>query len=241
MTVHVDDVFATLDRDHDMERIAGGNETEVYRTDDGRHVVKIKSDLLLVDPEAALAWAQGMRRAAEQFSLCLGPRYAIPSDYVIARNSLGDLQILVIQPFVEGARPLFALDYSALDANEREELGAQLNDIIRRSLTFYSATGSMPDLYGRSSTSKEERKRLNGPLMLPRRLWSFLVRRNMLRAHNLMWTTRPRPRVVLVDYDVVRRGRFYRLVYYSVRWMLFWRDHVLIALMRRGAAVPQGE
>lgn len=29
-----------------MERIAGGNETEVYRTDDRRYVVKVKSDLM---------------------------------------------------------------------------------------------------------------------------------------------------------------------------------------------------
>ncbi len=37
MTIHVDEVFAVLDRDPDLERIGGGNETEVYRTDDSRY------------------------------------------------------------------------------------------------------------------------------------------------------------------------------------------------------------
>ena len=241
MIVHIDEAFAALDRDGGLERIAGGNETEVYRTDDGRFVVKVKGDLLLASPEAALAWAKGMRAAAEQFVACLGPRYTISSEYVIVRDSAGQVQIVVVQPFVEGARALFDLDYSQLDHEQRDAIGHQLNDIIRRSLDFYRTSSSMPDLYGRASGSSEERKRLNGPLMLPWRLWSFLVKRNLLRAHNLMWTETPSPRIVLVDYDTVRRGRFYKLIYYTVRWMLFWRDHILIAVMRRGGAVPQGE
>ena len=44
MTIYADQVFAPLDRDLALERIAGGNETEVYRTDDQRYVVKLKSD-----------------------------------------------------------------------------------------------------------------------------------------------------------------------------------------------------
>jgi hypothetical protein len=75
--------------------------------------------------------------------------------------------------------------------------------------------------------------------MLPRRLWSFLVERNLLRSNNLMLTAGPEQRVVLVDYDVVRRGRLYRLVYFAVRWLLFWREHALILWMRRGGAVPK--
>jgi hypothetical protein len=39
---------------------------------------------------------------------------------------------------------------------------------------------------------------------------------------------------VLVDYDAVRRNQLYRRVYYLVRWFLFWRDHALILLMRKG-------
>ena len=45
MTAYADQLFASLDRDLELERIAGGNETEVYRTDDRRHVVKLKNDL----------------------------------------------------------------------------------------------------------------------------------------------------------------------------------------------------
>ena len=44
MITYADQVFAPLDRDLALERIAGGNETEVYRTDDQRYVVKLKSD-----------------------------------------------------------------------------------------------------------------------------------------------------------------------------------------------------
>src|SRR6185503_15954277 len=129
------------------------------------------------------------------------------------------------------------VDYAALTDEERWSIAAQLREIVRRSLAFYRETGSMPDLYGRSSSNSAERARLNRPLMLPRRLWSFLVERNLLRSHNLMLTAGPDRRVVLVDYDVVRRGRLYRQVYYLVRWFLFWRDHALVMLMRRGRPI----
>jgi hypothetical protein len=97
----------------------------------------------------------------------------------------------------------------------------------------------MPDLYGRSSTSSKERAQLNAPHMLPWRLWSFLVKRNLLRAHNLLITDAPEHRIVMIDYDIVRRSKLYRSIYYAVRWLLFWRDHVLILLMKRGAPVPR--
>ncbi|MBC8077826.1 MAG: hypothetical protein H7Y32_17250, partial [Chloroflexales bacterium] len=44
MAIYSDTVFAPLDADHQLERIAGGNETEVYRSDDERFVVKLKCD-----------------------------------------------------------------------------------------------------------------------------------------------------------------------------------------------------
>jgi hypothetical protein len=234
---HTDQVFAPIDLDHALERLAGGNETEVYRTDDGRHVVKLKGDMGGA-PEEALANARAMQAAAAQFAACLGPRHSIPSDYLVARDGAGQAQVLVVQPFLHGAQPLHDVDYAALTDEERRSVAAQLREIVRRSLAFYRETGSMPDLYGRSSGSSAERARLNGPLMLPWRLWSFLVERNLLRSHNLMLTAAPDRRVVLVDYDVVRRGALYRRVYYLVRWFLFWRDHALIVLMRRGVPSP---
>jgi len=235
-----DQVFAPLDRDLELERIGGGNETEVYRTDDRCYVVKLKSDLGGTTAEA-LAHARDMRAAAESFAGCLGQAHSIPTYYVIANDSAGRAQVLAIQPFLAGAKPLFDVRYRDLTAPERDSIAIQLREIIRRSLSFYRQTGGMPDLYGRTSASPAERRRLNTLAMLPWRLWSFLVQRNLLRSHNLMLTQEPRRRIVLVDYDFVRKSRLYRFVYYTVRWMLFWRDHALIMLMRRGTSVPKDE
>jgi hypothetical protein len=187
----------------------------------------------------ALASAQAARAAADAFVECLGSEHTIPSYYVLARDSTGRVQTLVVQPFLARARPLAELDYSALSTSERARIAAQLRDIIRRSLIFYRATGAMPDLYGRASASAAERAQSNTPRMLPRRIWSFLVQRNLLRSNNLMIAASPDHRIVLVDYDIVRRSRLYRMIYFGVRWMLFWRDHALILLMRRGGPVPR--
>ena len=235
-TAHADQVFAPLDRDLVMERIGGGNETEVYWTDDRRYVVKLKCDLGGTAAEA-LAHARQMRAAAESFAECLGAEHSIPTYYVVARDSAGSAQVLAIQPFLAGAKPLFDVRYRDLEEHERESIARQLREIIRRSLSFYRETGRMPDVYGRTSASSAERRRLNTLLMLPWRMWSFLVQRNLLRSHNLMLTAERR--VVLVDYDFVRKSRLYLLIYYTVRWMLFWRDHFLIMWMRRGQAVPR--
>src|SRR5262245_20606242 len=97
--LYADTVFAPIDRDLHMERIVGGNETEVYRRNDLRDVVKLKSDLG-GDIAAALESALAMRAAAEEFAACLGPDYSIPSMYVIARDSAGQVQVLVLQPFL---------------------------------------------------------------------------------------------------------------------------------------------
>jgi hypothetical protein len=237
MITYADQVFAPLDHDLELERIAGGNETEVYRTDNQQYVVKLKSELGGTT-QVALARAKADRAAAERFVACLGPQHTIPSYYVIARDNAGSVQVLVVQPYLAGAQQLFDIDYQALSDHQRAGIATQLREIIRRSLSFYRATASMPDLYGRKSASAAERARMNKPWMLPRRLWSFLVERNLLRAHNLLLTPAPTQRIVLVDYDIVRRGRLYRLVYFAVRWMLFWRDHALIVLMRSGGRVP---
>lgn len=233
MAIHVDRVFAAVDPTDDLERIAGGNETEVYRTDDARYVIKLKHDLGGSAAEA-LAHAQEMRAVAEAYVDLLGPRHSVPSYYFVARDDAGAAQVLVVQPFLRHGRTLYDVDYRRLSKAEREELAAELRNLIRLALNQYRDRGSMPDLYGRTSSSKAERKRLNRPWMLPYRLWSFLVKRNLLRAHNLMYTDDPQQRVVLIDYDFVRQGRLYKKVYFAVRWVLFWRDLLLIELMRRG-------
>lgn len=237
MTIHIDKAFAPLDHSDDLERIAGGNETEVYRTDDRRYVVKLK-DELAGTPEDALAHAQLMRAFAERYSRLLGSRHTIPSYYAIVRDSRGLAQVLVIQPYLRHARTLYMLHYEQLDRHTRDLIAHELYSLIRLSRHHYDIAGSMPDLYGRTSSSSSERKRLNRPWMLPYRLWSFLVKRNLLRAHNLMFVEEPEPRVVLVDYDFVRRGPLYRLVYFTVRRLLFWRDMILIEMMRFTGRAP---
>jgi hypothetical protein len=240
VATYADEVFAPIDHDLELERIAGGNETEVYRTDDRRYVVKLKSDLAGT-AEDAIAAACEMQAAAEQFAACLGAEYSIPSYYVVARDGGGRAQVLAIQPFLAGASALYDVRYRDLTPDERASIALQLREIIRRALHFYRQTGSMPDLYGRTSANASERRRHNTPLMLPWRMWSFLAQRNLLRSHNLMLTAAPERRIVLVDYDFVRRGRLYRTIYYAVRWGLFWRDHALILLMRGGTHVPKNE
>jgi hypothetical protein len=239
MTLYADHLFATLDLDLHLERIAGGNETEVYRTDDRRFVVKVKSDEGGT-AEEALALAKKMKRAAETFAEVLGPEHSIPSYHFIARDSTGQVQVVVVQPYVGHARPLFEVEYDKLTAEERERVASQLQDIVWRALRFYWWQGRMPDLYGRASGSKAERRLLNAPRMLFWRLWGFLVKRNLLRSHNLLLTACPERRIVLIDYDAMWQGWFYRLLYYTARHMLFLRDYLLIQLMRRSGIVPKG-
>jgi hypothetical protein len=238
-TIYKNAVFAPLDRDHCLERIAGGNETEVYRSDDHRYVVKLKAERLGNTRNEVLQWARLMRDSAEEFTDCLGPSYSVPNHFVLSCDDAGDVQILVVQPYISDAHPLHDTDYARLSPAERQYVARQLRDIIRRALTMYRATGRMPDLYGRASASKHERKRSNTLVRLPVRLWSFLVQRNLLLAHNLLLTAPPERRVVLIDYDIVRQGKFYQRIYYLTRWFLFWRDHLLIRVMQRSGFVPR--
>ena len=235
LTLYSDAAFAPLDPDHAMERIGGGFETEVYRTDDRRHVVKLKHDLR-GDLAAAHAHVQEMRAAADGFADSLGPEHTISNDYVLTRDSEGQVQVLVIQPYVANARPLYKIDFAALSPEERTRVADQLQEIVWRSLAFYRNSGLMPDLYGLTSASSAERARLSRPHMLPWHLWNFLARRNLLRSCNLLLTDAPELRVILVDYDLVRWHWIIRRIYFAVRWLLCWRDHLLIARMRRSGA-----
>ena len=232
-----DTVFAPIDTDLHMERIAGGNETEVYRTDDRRFVVKVKSEERQHTQEA-LADVETLRAAAQSFARAVGPRHSIPNYFLVSRNSEGRAQPVIMQPFLQEAEALFDVDYSQLSKKERKYVAKQLKNIIRRSLAFYNESGCLPDLYGRTSSSKAERKHLNKPHMLPKRLWSFVIKRNLLRAHNLMLTAAPERRVILIDYDPVQRSKLYQFVYYNVRRALFLRDLVLLKVMEKTGYVP---
>ncbi len=233
----VNALFAPVDTDLHLERIAGGNETEVYCTDDRRFVVKVKNEASR-EPEETLSQVRAARAAAEAFASAVGPEHSLPSYYIVARNSDGLAQLLVLQPYLRQARPLAEVDYTRLSPAERAGLARQLRGVIRRSLAFYRQTETMPDLYGRTSRSQAERRQLNAPHMLPWRLWSFLAKRNLLRSRNLILTDGPERRLILVDYDPVRRSRLYRWLYYNVRRVLFLRDYLLILLMEKTGYSP---
>lgn len=236
--IYTDELFAPLDKDLQLERIGGGNETEVYCTDDRRFVVKVKSEEQQTLQEA-LRKVQQARASATAFAAAVGSEHSIPNYYLLARNSVGEVQPVVLQPYLGQAQSLAGLKYEELGAAERQHIAGQLRQIIRRSLDFYHQTGQLPDLYGRTSSSQAERKQLNRLWMLPWRLWSFLVKRNLLRAHNLMLTETPERRIVLIDYDPVQRSQLYRFVYYNVRRFLFWRDYLLLWVMEKTGYVPK--
>jgi hypothetical protein len=237
-TYYHDQLFAPLDVDLHLQRIAGGNETEVYCSDDHSHVVKVKcAD---AGPGAvALAIARVRRDAAHAFAAAIGDDHSIPTYFILAANSAGEIQPVAIQPYIRHATPLFSLEYSALSASERQQLARQLAGIIARNIRTLLTHGWMPDLYGRANANIAERKRTNTWRMLPWRMWSFLVQRNLLRSHNLLVTAAPERRILLVDYDPVPRSKLYRLIYYTIRLLLFGRDLVLIHLMQAGWNPPR--
>jgi hypothetical protein len=175
-----------------------------------------------------------MRDTAQRYAACLGERYTIPTYFIVARGSDGRAHPLAIQPLLSEARPLDAVDYRALLPAQRALIAAQLSEILRRAHAFYQATGSMPDLYGQSARNSDERKSRKSIPHLPQRLWSFLVERTLLRSHNLVLIRDPEYRIVLIDYDPVRRGRLYRLTYFAVRRLLLLRDLAVLAWLRLG-------
>ncbi|MCG8349807.1 MAG: hypothetical protein MI924_18740, partial [Chloroflexales bacterium] len=153
-----------------LQRVAGGSETDVYRTDDQHYVLKLKAEHMRTR-RAALAYAQAQRAAAEQFAAYLGLAHSVPSYYAVAHADDGQIQVVVIQPYLTHARPLVAVSFDELNAEDRVRLAAQLRDLVRRTLTCYRETGHMPDLHGSFSGSVEERTLLDTPAHWPRRVW----------------------------------------------------------------------
>jgi hypothetical protein len=233
---YTDCVFDPVDHDRVMERIGGGFETEVYCTADRRYLVKLKSERG-GDRTTVLHQAQLLRGRAESLIACLGPAHSIPSYYLLAQDSDGKVQVLVVQPFLEHARSLAQLRYAALSPHERGRVVLQLRTILRCSRAMYRRAGWMPDLYGLVSTSRAARKQLAAPRLWGRHLWDFLVRRNLLCSVNLLLTEAPESRVVLVDYDRVRWPALVQRLYFGLRWLLSWRDELLLGWLavRSGA------
>ena len=201
----------------------------MYRTDDARFVVKLK-DSQYTTPAAALVAARNLRRAARNFADIIGPEHSISNHFLIAGNGSDCANLIVIQPYLKEGLPLFYIDYAALTPETRRLVADQLLRIIRRSYSSYLKSGLFPDVYGRSAASPEERAHRNSPGQLPARLWSFIVRRTLLRAHNLL--IMPDGCICLVDYDPVDRSALYKRIYYAARATLFLRDLFFIWLMK---------
>lgn len=233
MTPGSDPVFAVLVHSSAMQRIAGGSETDVYRSEDEHYVVKVKRELGGT-LDHALTWARTMRTVAEEFIAYLGPNHSLANYYVIVQDETGIAQVLVIQPLLH-AQPLSDVDYRAINAAERTHIALQLRDLIRRALTCWRATGHLPDLHGTRSVSTADRKRINTIALAPRRIWQFFVDEHVLRSNNLLLTDEPERRVVLVDYDLLRWRPVPRRTYLTLRWLLFWRDHWLVLRLLRSS------
>lgn len=227
MTCPTDRGLVPVQRSAQLEHIGGGYESEVYRTDDHRYAIKLKQPVPGGLP-AAVERARMMRDVAERFSSYLSARHTIPSYFVVADDRDGQVQVLVIQPYVAAARPLSAVDYDALDADDRGRVLAQLWEIVGRAQRCYRATGLLPDLDGLWSRSSAERARLRSPRMWVWHLWGILVSRTLLRSHNLLLTDAPERRLVLVDYDLVQAHPLLRRIYFALRVALLWRDALLL-------------
>lgn len=227
--LHKNLLFACLDIDLHLERIAGGNESEVYLTDEGHFVVKLKNNPYPTS-EIALFEAEMLRTAAQNFADIIGVEHSIPSRFLIASDDTSHVYIIIIQAYLKESHPLFYLDYAEMSPELRHLIATQLQTIIRRSMRSYWRMGIIPDIYGRSAASAEERIRRNSWSQLPARLWSFLVRRTLLRAHNLLLT--PEQQIRLIDYDPVDQPALYKRIYYTTRFVLFFRDLFFIWLMK---------
>ena len=213
----------------DLVRVAGGSETDVYRGENA-FVLKLKPHTLATWQEA-LGQARELRAAAERFVAYLGPQHTVASAYLIAQSGTGRLQVLVVQPHIDG-RPLADANLWALDRTERIHIALQLGELVRRALICYRESGHLPDLHGNFSANSSERDHLNRPGLWPWRIWHFFIGQSVLSAHNLLLTNGPERRVVLVDYDEVRWKGLLGRLFYLVRWMLFWRDHMVIMQLR---------
>ncbi len=228
MNKHQDEVFAPIDIDHVLERVAGGNETEVYRSDDYRFVVKLKGEMGSRDVAAMLATARQMKQSAQRFAACLGAKHSIPTFFVLSRDHAGFVHILTIQPYLRNAQVLADVDWKTIPRDQRRQIGYDLRQIIKRAIGCLLRTGHLPDLYGQVSANPEERRRRKQLRYLPERIWSFLVKRTILHSQNVMLTSEQPPRLILIDYDEIRRSIWYRIIYFLARLVLFIRDLVII-------------
>ena len=162
-------VLAPIHAAAGVQRISGGSETDVYRLEDGRSVLKVKQ-LAATSREGAQAEIEEMQAAAQSFATYLGVDHSIQTHFVLSEDEFGKFYALGFQSYLADARPLAEVDVLALHPQERTQVEWQLLLLLRQALQCYHATGHMPDLYGTYSRSIVERQRMNSPLMWPKRV-----------------------------------------------------------------------
>lgn len=229
-------VVGAIRAHHDLQRISGGSETDVYRTQDGHYVIKVKP-LAASSVQEACAEIATMQAAAISFATYLGTEHSIDTHFALSEDHEEQLYAVAIQRYLDNASPLATIDYGALNGQQRTQVEWQLLFLLRQSLHCYHETGHMPDLYGTFSRNIAERRRMNTPFMWPRRVWLFFTQR-LWSAHNLMMMNGNAPRIVLVDYDQVRWRGLWGKLYYAVCYLLFWRD--LLWLVGRHTNTSKG-
>lgn len=218
--------FASLRLTQPVARVGGGYETDVFHSAEWGLALKLKHNGGA--PAAMRARAHRLRQVADRFRDYLGPEHSLPTAYLVVQGSTGSSQVLAVQPFLENACALDTLDPAALEPRARAALAEQLATIVERAFACYRATGSLPDLYGLSSTDADQARRWDLRWLL-RTAWRMLAGHPLIAAHNLLLA--PDGRLVLVDYDPICRGRLTCPIVYAARALLLWRDRAHVAAL----------
>lgn len=216
---------------HPLTYLSGGSQTDVYRTDDRRFVLKLKPGAGQAD-EAQRRAAQ-LKQLADALYADIGPAHSMPTWFLVLADEAGQPLVVGVQPFLDGAHPLDAIAIDTLTPPSRAAILAQLRTIVTRSLAGYRATGRVADLYGYGHKDGAEARRWE-----PRRLlaegWRLISARPLLTAHNLMLTSDSR--IVLVDYDPICSSHLGCRLIHGARALLLLRDRLQLAMLGRAAA-----
>ncbi len=211
--------------------LSGGSQTDVYRTADRRFVIKLKATNARTG-EARQQAAQ-LQQVADLLCAHLGPEHSLNTWFLVLANDTGQLLVVGVQPFLDGAHPLDAVVLGSLTRASQVSLLENLRSIVRRSLACYRSTGRVADLYGYGHKAGAEARRWH-----PRRLlaegWRLISQNPLLTAHNLMLTHDGR--VVVVDYDPICHSRLSCRLIYGARALLLVRDR--LRLRAAGHTVP---
>lgn len=100
---------------------------EVYTTDDHRYVIKVKAEQS-ADLSGAIRLAIWGAPGSPQ--VCAHRQTAQHPFIMSSVGDDGEVKPVVLQPFLADARPLFAVDYSRLNFQQRLRIAKQLLHLI---------------------------------------------------------------------------------------------------------------